>query len=239
MAQFTKRALTPEMMDDPDVDRAELAESLAFIREVNRRLDGTKALLDYLQSQSSTWPADRPVRLLDVGTGSADIPLAVVEWGRAAGHEVQVTAIDRHATVLDLAGEHIGGCAAIELRQLDALKLMDHFEPGAFDYAHAGMFLHHLEDIEVMTMLQIMDRLATQAVIWNDLLRNIVGRIGIRLMVMSPRTPPMVRHDGIASVAKGFTKREARELATRAGLPNVQVRSHLMHRFTMVSEKRA
>jgi len=231
--------MVPELMDRPDADRAELAASLAFIRMVNRRLGGTAALLRYLRKQAAAWPRDRPVRLLDVGTGSADIPLAVVQWAAAAGHDFRVTAIDLHPTTLELAREFIGDRPEIDLVQLDALKLMDHFQPGAFDYAHAGMFLHHLPDIEVMTVLRMMQRLATRAVIWNDLLRNLVGRLGIRLLTLKRGTPAMVRHDGIVSVAKGFTRAEARHLAARAGLENITVRTHLLHRFTLVSEMAA
>jgi len=230
--------MIPELMDRPAADRDELAASLAFIRMVNCRLGGTAALLDYLKMNAATWPRDRqrPVRLLDVGTGSADIPLAVARWAGDAGHDVRITAIDLHPTTLDLAREHIGDRADIELVQLDALKLTERFQPGQFDYAHAGMFLHHLTDIEVMTVLRMMQRLATRAVIWNDLLRNIVGRIGVRLLMMRRGTPAMARHDGIVSVAKGFTRSEARALAQRAGLPNVRLRTHLRHRFTLISE---
>lgn len=237
MSQFTKRQLIPERMDQPDVDREELASSLKFIRRVNARLGGTRTLLSYLKRQAATWPKNRPITLLDVATGSADIPLAVAHWAHKAGHEVRITAIDFHPVTLDLAREHIGDCETIELRQLDALKLMDHFKPGAFDYVHAGMFLHHLPDIEVMTMLRIMDRLTTRAVIWNDLIRGMVGKLGIRLLVMAPGTTGMVKHDGIVSVAKGFTTSEVKELARRAGLPRPRVRTHLLHRFSMISEK--
>ncbi|MCZ6835075.1 MAG: methyltransferase domain-containing protein [Planctomycetota bacterium] len=237
MTQFTNRQLIPEFMDEPDADRAELDRSLKFIRHVNAKLGGTKALLGYLKKQALDWPKDRPIRVLDVGTGSADIPLAVAKWAKKSGHDVRITGIDFHPTTLDLAREHVGDEEAIELKQCDALKLMDHFEPGSFDYAHAGMFLHHLPDIEVMTMLRIMDRLTTRALIWNDLIRSLVGKVGVRLMVLAPGTTPMVKHDAIVSVAKGFSVREARDLAKRADLPGVSVRTHLFHRFTLVSGK--
>ena len=112
---------------------------------------------------------------------------------------------------------------------------MGHFKPGSFDYAHTGMFLHHLSDIEVMTALRIMDRLATQAVIWNDQLRGVVGRIGARLLTLG--APNMVKHDKIVSVAKGFTKQEAIALARRADLNNPTYQSCLWQRFTLISEK--
>ncbi len=173
------------------------------------------------------------IRVIDLGTGSADIPLAIVRWARGAGLHVQVTAVDAHQTTLDLAREQVGDDPDIELVCADALALMERFEPGAFDYAHAGMFLHHLADIEVMTILRVMDRLSTRGLIWNDLVRGPVEAAAIRLLTLGRSA--MVRHDGAVSVAAGFTRREVLDIAGRVGLANVEYRRHLFGRFTLVS----
>ncbi len=221
-------------MDRPDADPRELARALAFLRTVNRRLGGAKVLLRILHRDARSWPADRPVRLLDVGTGSADIPLAVVRWARSNGRRVIVTAVDAHPATIKLASEHIGGEADIELLCAHALTLRDRFASGSFDYAHAGMFLHHLQDVEVVTMLAIMQHVARRRVVVNDLVRGVIGSLGMRLL--SLRAPPLVKHDGPASVRAGFTKREIIDLATRAELPRLRYRVHLGYRFTLTSD---
>jgi hypothetical protein len=113
------------------------------------------------------------------------------------------------------------------------------FSADSFEYAHAGMFLHHLADLEVMTVLRIMDRLATRGLIWNDLIRGWIGRLGVRLITRGRGIPDMVRHDAIVSVDAGFTRPEAIDLAQRAGWRRLRYRRHLLHRFTLVSEKPA
>lgn len=235
MAHLTQRKMIPKLMEDPAAERSELTRALAYLRGVNIRSGRTRALISYLQRQAPDWPKDRPIRLIDLGTGSADIPLAAVNWAQQAGHDLHVTGIDVHATILDIAREFIGDQKKIKLVSANALRLMDHFEPGSFDYAHAGMFLHHLSDIEVMTVLRIMDRLSTRAVIWNDQLRGVAGRIGVRLLTLG--APKMVKHDEVVSVAKGFTKQEAIALAHRADLKKPTYRGHLLQRFTLISEK--
>ncbi len=47
---LTRRRLSAEIMDDPDVDPDDLAASLAFIRLINRRLGGTRAALAQFKS---------------------------------------------------------------------------------------------------------------------------------------------------------------------------------------------
>jgi hypothetical protein len=202
---------------------------------VNRRLGGTRAVLSQFARWSAGWSAQGEVRILDVGTGSADIPLAIVEWARARGLRVRVTGIDANPATLELARQHVADRPEIELYCADALGLVERFGPAAFDYAHAGMFLHHLDDVQVLTALRIMDRLTTRGLIWNDLVRGPVEAIGVRLLALGQ--PAMVRHDAVVSVAAGFTRREALDLARRVGLVNVRYRRHLFGRFTLVSSK--
>lgn len=215
------RVVTPELMDDPAVPEADLRASLAFIRAVNRRLGGSAALIARLSRFTRRWPAERELHLLDLGTGSADIPLAVAQWAERTGRPVRILAVDNHATTLRLAAEHIGGHAAIELLHADALSLADEhphrFRAGSFDIVHAGMFVHHLKEIQALTLLAAMHRLARVGVVWNDLLRSPLSMFGARLMVLN--APAIVRHDALASVRAGFTRAEALDLARRAGWP--------------------
>jgi len=101
---------------------------------------------------------------------------------------------------------------------------------------HAGMFLHHLPEIRVLTLLAIMDRLARRGVVWNDLVRSRVARVGIH--VLTARQVAMVKHDARVSVEAGFTPREARALCARAGVDYADVRwSFLQQRFTAAGER--
>lgn len=230
------RTLTPELMDDPAAPRGELDTALRFIRGVNARLGGSAALVNHLRRWSARWPKDRPVTLLDIGTGSADIPLVAVRWARNAGFDLRVTAVDRHETTLDLARAHVADEPAIELVRADALSLTDRYEPRSFDYTHAGMFLHHLPDVEVLTALRIMDRLARAGIIWNDLVRSRIASVAIRLLTTGQ--PEMVKHDARVSVRAGFTPAEVRDTARRLDLTYCRARWGLFtQRFTLAGEK--
>lgn len=233
---MSERRLVPELMDDPDVDRDELNRSLGFIRWVNRRLGGTSAAMFHFRRWARSWKAGETIRIIDLGTGSADIPIAIASWAERLGVRVHITGIDLHEKTLDEARRCVGDRPNIELRQADALRLMDEYSPGSFDYAHAGMFLHHLQDIEVMTVLRIMDRLSTRGLIWNDLIRNVLTRAAVRVATLPGIVPAIARHDARVSFDAAFTKAEAMDLAKRAGLASVVYRRHLLYRFTLVSE---
>lgn len=232
----------PELMDDPAIPRAELDEALGFIRTVNRRLGGAAALLEHLKRWSRKWPkaGQGPVTLLDIATGSADIPIAAVRWAKSAGFDLRVTGIDIHDTTLDLAREHLARypdeAKNIVIEKADALRLMDRFSPQSFDYVHAGMFLHHLPDLEVMTVLRIMDRLARTGIIWNDLVRSHTALAGIRVLTLT--APPIVKHDAIASVKAGFSRAEVQDMARRLELNYAKYHQNFFaQRFTLAGER--
>lgn len=231
--------MIPELMDDPDVPRGELDRSLRFIRAVNRWLGGRAALLGPLNAWSRRWRGGETVTLLDVATGSADLPLAAAAWATHRGHDLRITAIDNHATTLELAREHVNASAhgdAIELVELRAEAMVERFGPASFDYVHAGMFLHHLSEIEILTVLRQMDRLARRGVIWNDLARTRLALLGAHAITTGQ--PRIVRHDATVSVRKGFTRSEALDLAHRVDMTYARYRfMPLSQRFVLAGEK--
>src|SRR5256885_11066623 len=80
-----------ELLDGPLDDPATLAGNLRDLRRMNRALGGialTSRALDALVGEAAD--GGEAISLLDVGTGGADIPLALIDdWrrppGRAAG----------------------------------------------------------------------------------------------------------------------------------------------------------
>ena len=227
-------------MDDPAVDRDQLDGALRFIRGVNKRLGGVSSLIRHLEPWSRRWPTDRPVTMLDIGTGSADLPLEAVRWARGRGFDLRVTGIDLHATTLELAQDHVDAepelAGAITLQQADALALDETFADGSFDYVHAGLFLHHLSDIQIMLVLRLMDRIAAHGIVWNDLVRSTVGRAFIHAVTVGK--PDIIRHDARVSVEAGFTRSEVLDYAKRLDLTYCTYSWNLFtHRFTLAGER--
>jgi len=231
-----RRVVVGELMDEPGVDPAELDRALAYIRTVNRRLGGVSALLSHLERWSARWPTGATISLLDVATGSADLPLAARRWAAERGFDLRVTATDKHAETLALARQHAAHDPGVTLVEGDALHLEDQFGPASFDYVHAGLFLHHLPTALVTPMLRGMHRVARRGIVWNDLVRSRVGHAVITVATLGE--PRMIRHDARASVRAGFTRAEATMHAHAAGIAYGAYAWNLFtHRFTVAGEK--
>ncbi|HYE02635.1 MAG TPA: methyltransferase domain-containing protein, partial [Phycisphaerales bacterium] len=214
-------------------------EALRLLRFLNRRLGGHAASLGHLARWSARWPSGARVTLVDLGTGSADFPIAARRWALARGFELRVTGVDLHPVTLDLARAHVARfpreAEGIDLVHAEAGELVERFGAGSFDYAHAALFLHHLPPLRVLTVLRVMDRLARRGVIWNDLVRSRAALTLAHLAVLG--RPAHVRHDALVSVRAGFTPAEALDIARRVGLGACRLSRHLLHRFTVACEK--
>ena len=230
------RAAGAERMDEPGQDPAELGRSLADLRAVNRWLGGYRVVLHHLGRLAARHP--RPAyRVLDVATGSADIPLQVAAWARARGVRMEIVATDLHATTLEFARRHAAGEADVRVEAADALDLP--YPDGAFDFALCSTALHHFDARgQLLRVLGEMDRVARIGGIVNDLRRSRPALIGANLLAATFwRTHPVTRHDGPLSVRRAFTPAELDELARAAALPGAWVHAHVPFRVALVWER--
>jgi len=233
MVSLDKRQRSAEWMDEAAVDPAELDRSLAFIRRINRLLGYTRATLHHLERFSKSWRSGERVEILDIATGSADIPRAIVRWGRAKNFDVHITAVDRHVGTLEVARGQTMDDPRIRLMRADAMELP--FERGSFDYCLTAMFLHHLDDEQIVRVMSEMNRVARRGIIVADLLRHRRALVWIKLFTLFSN--PIVKHDAVVSVEQAFCEEEICRLRDRAGVGYAKYHRHFGHRFVLAGEK--
>jgi ubiquinone/menaquinone biosynthesis C-methylase UbiE len=228
------RRTTPERMDDPAIAPGELARALRDLRGVNRWLGGTRAAVRGVRALTG---GPLPRTLLDVGTGSADIPLVLAGEARREGARLRAVGLDLHpltvAEAARAARESAVG-AAVRVVRGDAQRLP--FADGAFEVAICCTTLHHFSRADATRVLREMGRVAQRGVMVTDLRRSLPGWIGALLLAATFwRRSLATRHDGPASVRAAFTPAEAREMAAAAGLRQVRVRRAALFRWTLVA----
>src|SRR5438477_8836545 len=98
-----KRRFDPaelELMDRPQPVSTELERDLENLRELNRWF-GSYALISMFLSR---WiKPGAHLRVIDLATGSGDIPRLIAEYGRKIGAELQIDALDGQPATLEIA----------------------------------------------------------------------------------------------------------------------------------------
>ncbi|HYZ17835.1 MAG TPA: methyltransferase domain-containing protein [Candidatus Acidoferrum sp.] len=210
-------------MDEPVEDLDELAGSLRDIAFANAVFGGTAPVVRALRRTKGR-------SVLDVGTGLADIPLALVRDAARRGTELQVTCLDRSEQIIALAQRATGGHPAFSFVRADGEKLP--FPDGSFDVVTCTLALHHFDPGPAQALLRELRRVARVTPIVCDLRRSLLAYTAIWLWSRTSRNR-LTRNDGPLSARRAYTPPEALALAREAGWKNPQVRREPFFRMTL------
>lgn len=231
---FSARARGIERLDERHHREAELRAAVEHLVGVNRWLGGTRVILRHLRGHFPPSGA----RVLDVGTGAADIPLDVVRWGRARGWQITVFAVDRQSQIARIAKDRCGTDRAVRIAVGDGLVLP--FSTDSFDAVVSSMTLHHLDDDAALMFVAELGRVAREVVIVNDLHRHRLNYLGARLLANTVwRHDGYTKHDGPLSVLRSFNERELLHIGRASGLGDPRVYRHFPYRLALVGRPAA
>jgi len=201
----------PEWMDVAESVSPELERDLENLESLNRRFGAHRLVLDYLEP---VLQRRQPLQILDLGTGAADIPRAVVQRARAIGCPVMVTAVDRQEPTLRLAEKFSSGFPEIRFVRADFLD----FSRGAlYDVVLCSLVLHHLDETDAVRLLRRCRELTKGVSLVTDLRRSRLAQAGIFAVTELFYREPMTRHDARLSAERAFSFPEMRKLAIAAG----------------------
>ncbi len=225
------RVLVPELMDDPTLDPTEHARALDGLRRINAWTRNAalawRAIRDVAQAQP-----DRPLRVLDVATGSADIPIGLLRHAEAQRITLHIDACDVSPTALEVAAANCARSAAtVHLFRHDVLE-DEILRP--YDVVMCSQFLHHFNDDDVTEILVKMAAAATRRVVVVDLVRSRLNWLQVWFATRLLSRSQVVHFDGPQSIRAALTPGELQALAAPCGFRSLRLRSHWPCRMMFV-----
>lgn len=222
-----------EWMDTRPVDPDQARRALRYLALTNRRFGGVRAILRPLARWSVRWHPGEPVHILDVGTGGADIPIAIAQWGRKNGFSLRITAVELLSPIAALAKEAARNYPEITVLTRDLRDLPQEL---TFDYVTASLFLHHVPVGLRAEALRGMDRRARKGLAVTDLRRSLFSywAAGAAAGVWGDA---VLRHDSPLAVRRSFRSDELSALAREVGLDYLCVRKESWFRLSLSGEK--
>lgn len=208
-----------ETLDDVSADPEIVAASLRDIARINRAFGGTAAVARRLGGFLEGVSPGSTLTLLDVGTGSGDIPRSLARIARRREVRLDVVGLERHPA-----------CAREAARAGELLAVIGDgaslpFRDRSIDLVLCAKVLHHTTREVGRRLVSEMDRVARRGVVVADLKRSWLAAFAIWLASFPMRFHPATRRDSVISVFRGFTRRELERECAAAGV-TAQVRSH-------------
>jgi 2-polyprenyl-3-methyl-5-hydroxy-6-metoxy-1,4-benzoquinol methylase len=220
-----KRSFDPavlEMMDRPQAVSSELERDLERIRQLNRWFGSYRLVLGFMRRWIK--PGTR-TRIVDLATGSGDIPRLITDYARQIGAQVEIDALDRQPATLEIAGELSTGYPEISYHEANILEW---HSAEAYEIVLCTLALHHFSDEDAVKVLRRCRELSRRFVLVSDLRRGFFLRAGVYLLTALIFREQMTRHDARLSAVRAFSFAEMPGLALRAGWQNF---SHKKFRF--------
>ena len=212
-----KRSFDPavlEMMDRDQPPPAELERDLERIRQLNRWFGSYRLVLNFIRDWIK--PADR-LRVVDLATGSGDIPRLIVDYARKINATVAIDAVDRQPATLEIARGLSTDYPEISYREANVLE-WNSSEP--YDITLCTLALHHFSNEDAARLLRRCCQVSRKFVLVSDLRRTFSLIAGVYILTALIFREPMTRYDARLSTVRAFSFSEMRDLAVRAGWKN-------------------
>jgi 2-polyprenyl-3-methyl-5-hydroxy-6-metoxy-1,4-benzoquinol methylase len=200
----------PELMDRPQPVTTELEVDLRNLRQLNRYFGSYRLIGHFLRRWLK--PESR-MRILDLATGSGDIPRLIVDYARKANAAVMIDAVDQQGSTVEIARSLSGAYPEIEFLEGDILTLAR--EP--YDIVLCSLALHHFSETDAVAVLRHCRELSKRYVLVSDLRRGALASVGVFLLTGLLFREKMTRVDARLSAERAFSFHEFRTLAERAG----------------------
>ena len=228
----TRDTALRELMDDPDCDTHQLSRTYEQFRSINRLVSGWRRL--YLRHIRPLLSPERQTSLLDIGSGGGDIACALVDWARADGLALEVTAIDPDPRAHRFATHRYGSGTAVHFRCASSAHLVR--EGAVFDVVVSNHLLHHLTEREFGRVLEDSLALARTLVLHNDIARSRTAYAAFWIASLAYRGRSFVRVDGLRSIRRSYRRDELVWAATSALLGHWRVVRAFPSRLLLIAD---
>jgi len=188
---------------------------------INSYFGGIRVVQQFIETETARRNG-APLRILDIGSGSCDIPLAVLNWARKNCISLDYTCLETSGCAIDAARVNIerAGTTKLRLLQEDAFT---HEPAQPYDCAVASMCFHHFSDPQILALIERLRGFVRDNVLINDLLRSELAALAVRLLLVNKSAG--VRHDTLLSIQRGFKVKELYTLLRKLDNVTVSVNS--------------
>src|SRR5262245_39199158 len=175
-SSLRQRHLQPEIMDREDLDPDAHHQALNGFARINFISKSSRILWPPIRDlchERRKAGHTRPVRVLDIATGGGDVPVGLWRLGQRKKLPLEVAGCDLSPIAVDHAKQTANRARAdVSFFQLN---LLSEPIPMGYDVVACSLFLHHLDQVQAVTVLRKMRESSGTLTLVNDLARGILG----------------------------------------------------------------
>ena len=211
----TSRSNDTELMDDFSMKGELLRDTLDKLGAINKWLGGNRVTLNGLRQLLEHQPKEKVYTIVDIGCGHGDILRLIGDYGRKHDFSFQLIGIDANQDAIDYAVELSAAYDELSFKKLDVFS--EEFQAMEYDVVLSTLFLHHLDETEIRSLLQLMSTKAKLGVVVNDLHRHRLA-YGLFKLLGTVISNHMIVQDGLTSILRAFKRKEIEQISDQLNL---------------------
>jgi 2-polyprenyl-3-methyl-5-hydroxy-6-metoxy-1,4-benzoquinol methylase len=220
MINLATRSYQKELLDGDSVPFNDIRQNMKELNTINTFLGGHGISIAGVKKIIRQFPVSKKISICEIGCGGGDNLLALNKWCTRQNIAASFTGIDIKPECIEFATQQCSG--------LDAAWITSDYSNISFsstkpDIIFSSLFCHHFAEDELTTMLQWMKRHSAKGFFINDLHRHTLAYWSIKMLTSFFSSSYLVKNDAPLSVARGFTKKEWKQIFTGAGIQNFSV----------------
>jgi 2-polyprenyl-3-methyl-5-hydroxy-6-metoxy-1,4-benzoquinol methylase len=221
------RTYKKELLDEDDIPTEDLRKNLTELNFINTWLGGHNisicGLKQFIRKK-------KEILICEIGCGGGDNIFALNRWCKKHKIRAEFIGIDIKPACIEFAKEK----AQIN----DVLWVVNDYQKVAFDkmpdVVFSSLFCHHFTEEQLVEQLKWMQANSTQGFFINDLQRNAIAYQLIKWLTNFFSNSYLVKHDAPLSVARGFKKREWRDMLKKSNLTNFIINWKWAFRYLVI-----
>lgn len=232
-----RRVDAPEILDSDACSPAQVQSALRTLGRINRWFGGV-ATTQQMVERAAEASARKELSLLEVASGTGEVPAAVRDRVARLGISLTVTLLDR--SISHLVRSNSGKDSSTRcVLAADGLALP--FCDNAFDLVSCSLFSHHLTPDQLAVFVCEGLRVSRIGLLINDLVRH-----PLHLALVYASYPLMGSRvawlDGVTSVRRAYTPKEIHTIlspcARTPAAPQIEISRHYLFRMGVIVWKK-
>lgn len=220
MTSLKQRSYQKELLDDPFIPFIHIKRNMQELALLNHRLGGHATTIRGLQELIEKRQENRPLTIVELGSGGGDNLAAIKSWAEHRGLPVRLIGIDIKAECIAYAREQETN-QGMEFIHSDYKDVSFEHPP---DIVFSSLFCHHFTDEELVFMMKWMCRNARVGFFINDLHRHLFPYFAIKILTHLFSKSYLVKNDAPLSVKRGFKRKDWERIFASAGISQYKCR---------------
>jgi 2-polyprenyl-3-methyl-5-hydroxy-6-metoxy-1,4-benzoquinol methylase len=226
---FSERSYEKELLDSDNLAIPDLQRNLKELEFINKYLGGHHITLKGLQKLTGT---KKIISVCEVGCGGGDNLKAIDKWCYDNGISTVLTGIDINSECIAYAKENCNKLKNAGFITSDYKKVV--FPSEKPDIIFSSLFCHHLNNDQLIELMNWSTRNSIIGFFINDLDRNPLAYYSIKLLTKLFSRSYLVKNDAPLSVKRSFKKNDWIHLLMQAGIKKYSIQWKWAFRWLVV-----